>query len=92
MNTKDIKELSKVIAEIKDSGLAEDFLHNILTPKELDDVARRLQIFKLLFAGMPQREIAKKLGVSIGTITHGSREIQYGRRGVHKILDKGWRK
>lgn len=90
MSDRQIKELAKALVALKDAQVAEDFLHNILTPKELEEIARRLQIFKLLLDGKPQREIAKELGVSIGTISHGSREIKYGKKGIHKLIAKGW--
>lgn len=51
----------------------EKLLHNLLTPSELSEISKRLQIFKLLEAGMPQRQIAETLGVGIATVTRGSR-------------------
>ena len=81
-----ISELAQVLVKIKDKKTAEDFLVNILTPKELDEVSRRLQIVKMLKKGMAQREIAEKLHVSIGTVSRGSRELQYGPKGFHAVL------
>lgn len=86
-----ISELASILASIHDKKTALDFLQNILTPKELDEIARRLQIVKLLDKGIPQREIAEKLGVSIGTISRGSRELQYGPPGFKKVLER-WRR
>jgi len=88
MNDKFRKELAKVITLIDDPKLAEAFLSNILTPKDLDEISVRLQIFKLLFKGVPQREVSEKLGVSIGTVSRGSRELKYGEPGVKVILAK----
>lgn len=84
-------ELAGAVASIDDSKEAAEFLENILTPKEYEEVALRLQIFKMLGKGMPQRDIAKKLGVSIGTISRGSRELQYGPKGIHRLFQRlGW--
>jgi TrpR family trp operon transcriptional repressor len=79
-------ELAELIARIDNSKDAKNFLANMLTPQELDEVTQRLQIFKLLLAGEPQRSIAEKLGVSISTVTRGSREIKYGKLGIVKLL------
>lgn len=79
-------ELAAVIARIKDKGIALNFLRNILTPKELDEISLRLQIVKMLKKGFPQREVAEKLGVSIGTVSRGSRELQYGPKGFEQVL------
>ncbi|MBI4137177.1 helix-turn-helix domain-containing protein [Candidatus Roizmanbacteria bacterium] len=56
-----------------------NFLYGILTPKELEEIPTRLQIVKMLKQGVPQHEIAEKLGVGIATVTRGSKEIQKDR-------------
>ncbi|MEK7547881.1 MAG: YerC/YecD family TrpR-related protein [Patescibacteria group bacterium] len=86
MNQKYIKELATVLVSIKDVSISEAFLHNILTPGELDEISKRLQIVKLLLKGVSQRDVAKKLGVSMGTVSRGSRELKYGENGFRKIL------
>ena len=80
-----IKELAQVIVQIDDQKLAEDFLSAVLTRAELEEVARRLQIFKLLKQGMPQHQVAQKLKVGIETVSRGSRELKYGKPRFH-----GW--
>lgn len=81
-----ISELAKIIAEIHDPKLAEGFLKDLFTPKELDEISRRIQIVKMLGEGVPQREIAQRLNVSIGTVSRGSKEIQYGSGGFQTLL------
>ena len=51
-------------------------LKALLTPNEISDIQRRLQIFALLEEGVSQREIAKQLGVGIATVTRGSRALK----------------
>lgn len=87
MNEKYVKELAQAIVYVKDMAFAEAFLHNILTPNELEEISKRLQIVKLLHKGVPQREVAKKLGVSMGTVSRGSRELKYGENAFIRILE-----
>lgn len=54
----------------------EKILHSLLTPSELSEISKRLQIFRLLESGMPQRQIAETLGVGIATVTRGSRALK----------------
>ena len=54
----------------------EEVLRRLLTPSELLDVANRLQIFEMLEQGIPQRQIAEKLGVGIATVTRGSNAMK----------------
>lgn len=86
MNDKYINDLAEAIVSIKNKGIAVAFLKNILTSSELDEIAARLQIVKLLKKGVPQREVAEKLGVSIGTVSRGSRELKYGESGFNQLL------
>ncbi|NRB40718.1 MAG: helix-turn-helix domain-containing protein [Pseudomonadales bacterium] len=51
-------------------------LEDLLTPSEMSEISNRLQIFRLLQTGMPQRQIAEQLGVGIATVTRGSRALK----------------
>lgn len=53
-------------------------LQALLTPKELAEVEKRLQIFHQLEQQVPQREIATSLGVGIATVTRGARALHAG--------------
>lgn len=65
-----------------------EFLEDLLTPVELEEIIQRWQVIKMLDKGVPQRKIAKELGVSISTVTRGSRELRDRNGGFRKILDK----
>ncbi len=57
----------------------EDFLIGITTDQERREFAQRVEIVKMLLAGVPQKQISENLGVGIGTVTRGSKEIKQGR-------------
>jgi len=82
------KELFRILAAIKDISFMEDFLNDLLTPAEVEDVVLRWQIIKLLHQGVTQREVAKKLGVSISKVERGARELLDKKGGFKKILKK----
>jgi Trp operon repressor len=54
-------------------------LEAILTPKELEDIENRLQIFQMLAENIPQRKIAAELKVGIATVTRGASAYRNGR-------------
>lgn len=81
------KEFAELLANIEDPKLMDVFLEDIFTPAEFEEVVIRWQIVKQLANGKPQREIAKKLGVSIGTITRGSRELRDKDGGFWKVIN-----
>lgn len=72
-------ELRDALVDITSTDKMDDFLKGILTPKELMELPMRLKIVTLLKRGMPQSEIAQKLGVGVATVTRGSKELQKGR-------------
>ncbi len=82
------RDLYELFSSVKSAKEAEALLKDILTPQELDSVAERWQLIKMLDEGVPQREIAKKLGISISKITRGSRMMQYGSGGFEMFLRK----
>ena len=81
------QELVQLLAQMRPAALMDAFLQDLLTPVEFDDIAMRWQIVKQLARGVPQREIAKNLGVSIATITRGSRELQDKKGGFRQVLN-----
>lgn len=55
-------------------------LRDLFTPAELLEISHRLQIFRMLDAGMPQRKIAEELGVAIATVTRGSKAYKKSKQ------------
>jgi TrpR family trp operon transcriptional repressor len=70
-----ISEMAKAL-EKADAQLIVDFLACLLTPSEMDEIAKRWALVKEIATGRPQREIAKDLGLSLCKITRGSRELK----------------
>lgn len=51
-------------------------LRDLLSPAEYSEIVKRLQILRMLEAGIPQRKIAEELGVGIATVTRGARALK----------------
>jgi TrpR family trp operon transcriptional repressor len=82
-----LAELSQVLAKTTDPELIASFLRCLLTPSETADIAARWALVKALNVGIPQREIAKSLEVSLCKITRGSRELKKPGSAFRRILD-----
>lgn len=82
-----ISELSAVLAEVNDPRLILRFLHSILTKYEIEEVASRWELVKLIDAGMSQRKIANSLGLSLCKITRGSKELKKEDSAFKKFID-----
>lgn len=81
------KELLKITQlAAKDKKLLDEFLCDLLTPKEYREITTRWQIVKQLSKKIPHRQIAKNLKIGIATITRGSRELQNPNGGFQKMI------
>ncbi|MDR2303800.1 MAG: trp operon repressor [Treponema sp.] len=81
-----IGELSRTLSKLNDSELIESFLRCLLTPAETADIAARWALVKSLKQKIPQRKIAKDLGISLCKITRGSRELKKSNSAFERIL------
>ncbi len=77
-----------VFAEVIDRKAMKRLFQEIFTPAEIQDVALRWRLMKMLHEGIPQREIAHRLGVSLCKITRGSRVLKAKSSVSKKILDQ----
>ena len=83
------KELIEIFSKIDgDKNFMTEFLLDILTPAEFEDLALRWQIVKKLSKGETHREIAGELGLGISTVTRGSRELRKKHGGFALMLKK----
>lgn len=78
MNTPDphTQEFLDTLLASEDRQALLQLLQSLLTPAELHEIPKRLQILKRLKAGEPQRRIAEDLGVGIATVSRGARALK----------------
>ena len=82
------KDLYALLSAIDNPKEAELLLTDLLTPNELSSLEERWQEIQLLARGMTQRDVAKKLGISISKVTRGSQALQHGTGGFRLFLKK----
>lgn len=86
------KELIEVIYKIAgNKQLLADFVKEILTPREFENLGVRWQIVKRLSKGEHHQAIAEALHLGVSTVTRGSREMRKkdgGFRRALKLLNK----
>ncbi|OGI60164.1 hypothetical protein A2641_03735 [Candidatus Nomurabacteria bacterium RIFCSPHIGHO2_01_FULL_37_25] len=81
------KELIEVIYKIaKNKQLLADFIRDILTPREFENIGVRWQIVKRLAKGEHQTAIAEDLHLGVATVTRGSREMRKKEGGFRRTL------
>jgi len=80
------KALAQAFLKLKTEQESLNFLRDILTIKELEEFANRLEMAKLLKQGMSYKAIAKKLKVSTTTVTRTAHWLFHGCGGYEKVL------
>ena len=69
-----ITELAKVMAQLQNPNRVLNFLYDVATPKELEELAQRFQIAKLLWTtNLSYVEIAGQTNASTTTVTRVAR-------------------
>ncbi len=64
------------------------FLEDVCTIREIQDLAQRLAVAKLLSEKVSYSEITAKTGASSATISRVRRCLEYGTGGYKNILEK----
>ena len=80
-----IYELYKVLAKIDDVGTMKEFLNDLCTYKEIEQMAQRLETAKLLLENKTYEEIIKKTEISSATLSRVSKCVKYSE-GYKKVL------
>ena len=83
-----VNEIAVELAATGEGTLVRRFLESILTPRELEEVAGRWELVKLLDQGVSQRVVAKRLGMSLCKITRGSRELKKKDSAFKAVLER----
>ena len=84
-------KLFRVLKELNSSKDIENFLLDLCTPSEIEDIEERWEVAKLLNEGKyTNRDIASKLNTSTATVTRVARFLfKETNQGYIKVLKKG---
>ncbi|EKE14258.1 MAG: TrpR like protein, YerC/YecD [uncultured bacterium] len=82
------KFLARAFLKLKNEQEVANFLRDLLTIKEMEEFANRLEMAKLLKEGMSYKAIAKKLKVSTTTVTRTAHWLFHGCGGYNIALKK----
>lgn len=87
-NTPSIERLFAAILQLKNQEECRQFLEDICTIKEVQDMAQRLEAAILLDQGEGYQTISDQVGISTATISRVSRCLNYGAGGYRQVIDR----
>ena len=89
--TKEMRELFDAIRALKSRVELEAFLRDLCTLGELEAMAHRWEVARLVHKGLPYTEIAEKTGASTATVTRVAHWLNHGEGGYRIAIDRAKR-
>jgi len=86
--TKEHRELFETIASLRTKDEAQRFLRDLCTRAELDAMAHRWQVARLLDEGLPYLEVARRAHASTTTVTRVAQWLRRGEGGYRLALQR----
>ena len=83
-----MEELAEAMLSIRNQEEAFLFFEDIFTVKELQAVAQRLAVARLLKQKVTYQDIAEQTGASTATISRVNRSLTYGAGGYQLVLGR----
>ena len=83
-----MRDLFEAILELEDAQEVERFLRDLCTLSELQAMAHRWEVAKLVERGLPYQEISRQTGASTTTVTRVAHWLRYGEGGYQQALER----
>lgn len=83
-----LDDLAEVILELETPDEVRRFLRDLCTLPELEALAHRWQIARLVDDGVPYLEIARRVPTSTATVTRVAQWLRHGSGGYRLALDR----
>jgi TrpR-related protein YerC/YecD len=83
-----MRKLFDAILSLKTRSELEAFFRDLCTLSELEAMAHRWEVARLLEKGLPYLEIAEKTGASTTTVTRVAHWLRHGEGGYRAALDR----
>ncbi len=88
LKNKMIDDLFEAILHLKNSQELYDFFEDLCTVSEINSLAQRLAVAKMLDGGKKYDDIVAKTGASTATISRVKRFLDYGADGYKLVLHR----
>jgi TrpR-related protein YerC/YecD len=83
-----VEQLADALVGIDDRDAMLAFLRDVCSSNELATIAQRLEVARLVDAGTPYAEVARRLGASTATVTRVAQWLRHGEGGYRAVLDR----
>lgn len=88
LRTGEVEELLRALLTLETPDEAYALLQDLCTVREIQDMAQRLEVARMLSAGEHYTAIQEATGASATTISRVSKSLNYGADGYRRALDR----
>jgi len=88
LRTPDVEDLVRAFGALASDDERYAFLQDVATIREIQDMAQRLAVARMLHAGDHYTRIQEVTGASSTTISRVSRSLNYGAEGYRAVIDR----
>lgn len=88
LRTPEVEALLRALLTLEDEEQAYALLQDLCTIREVQDMAQRLAVARMLAAGEHYTRIQETTGASTTTISRVSRCLNYGAEGYRRTIDR----
>lgn len=85
---RDVESLYEAILSLEDLGEAKMFFRDLLTEREIEELAERWKAARLLAEGVPYTQIVERTGLSSTTVARVARWVKQGAGGYRLALKR----
>ena len=86
--TTETAPLLEAIVSLRSMDETADFLRDLCTLRELEEMTQRWAVVRLLSEGLSYRDIANRTGASTATVTRINQWLQHGTGGYRMMLER----
>ena len=88
LRTAEVDDLLQALLALHEPDEIYAFLVDVCTVREIQDMAQRLAVARMLAAGDHYAEIRERTGASATTISRVSKALNYGEDGYRLVLER----
>jgi TrpR-related protein YerC/YecD len=88
VRTREVDDLIKAFLSLQDADEGYALLTDLCTIREIQDMAQRLEVARMLDAGEHYTAIQETTGASATTISRVSKSLHYGADGYTRVLGR----
>jgi TrpR-related protein YerC/YecD len=88
ITSKDIEDLYKAILSLQNMKEAKSFFRDLLTEMEIDELAERWKVARMIAREVPYTKIIEQTGLSSTTVARVARWVKKGTGGYHIVMKR----